>query len=1123
LRLRIFVQLMTVLAAFLIAAGSGVCVEAAPQVGDYEGRAVAAIEVVIEGSPADIAAQAEFASLLVVRVGDEYQAVRARESLKALFDSGMVASARVEVFEAGGARVPQAGGGAAAQPRGGPIRVRFVVRRATRVSEVVLDLGVLPPGAPVSEDEMRARLNMLEPGSRLSEATLRTNADLIQAYLRDRGFVRAEVDAQTQPDTRDQTGTRVILTFHVRLGEQAKVNAPAFKIAGFDMTPVLPTLKLQQNAPFTRQALADDVNRIRQAIIAKGYLAPNIESRPIYNPQTNRFDITFTGGVGPRVDVLVRGYDLTEKKQRELLPVRREGTLDFGAITEGERRLRNRIQEAGYFFAQVTPTCTVTPPTPATTPNGTPDTCQNLNPDELTGRTVQIVYDVELGRRFKLTDIRLTGTDKLAIEEVKGDLRTQKASVLGFIPILGYGRGYTSRELLEQDRRMIEARMRDLGYRRAAVEVRQGASLDGESLIITFAVREGPLTRVAGVEVRGNKIYTDAQVRDHLQWTVLDGPFSRSASRADADRILNLYATDGYIDAQVNFDIVELPRKIISDQVYEEQVKVVYTIRNEGDKVFIASIRVNGNVLTKKEAILNAIPLFENEILRLDKLTESERILYQTDAFRQVIITTEPAGETASGFKKRDVIIDVEELKPRIREYGGGYSTDNGPLGFFDIRNVNLFGELKQGAARARFSRRQQLLRLEYFDPRFRRYGDGQFMPLAISAQYQRDSTITRFFRSRIDRGNQGIVQRLDEEGNPINQFGERVGEPTINRFTFNLETQRVLDRETRSIIFLRYNYEDVRLYNIESLLLQPVLQPDRAIRLSRFGAALVRDTRERCDPNNSRFLQQARQPGTTNPRCEYSATDATNGDFLTLDYSLALRQLGSSLSFNKFFGNYRRYYRVHKARGTVLAGSVTLGLANVFNPSDRNDNGVIDDTDRTLPISERFFSGGSTTLRGFGYEEAGPRETVVPVGQFRDREGNPVSVDPFLVPTGGNAVAVVNLEARIPIVNSFQIVPFYDGGNVFRFASELFGRRRMEEQFLNETERIRRLNLRANWTNTVGLGVRIRTPIGGALAIDYGILLDPPEFLVPQAPGFAPIITRLKSGQLHFRFTQTF
>ena len=41
--------------------------------------------------------------------------------------------------------------------------------------------------------------------------------------------------------------------------------------------------------------------------------------------------------------------------------------------------------------------------------------------------------------------------------------------------------------------------------------------------------------------------------------------------------------------------------------------------------------------------------------------------------------------------------------------------------------------------------------------------------------------------------------------------------------------------------------------------------------------------------------------------------------------------------------------------------------------------------------------------------------------------------------------------------------------------------------------------NLRAHWTNTVGLGFRIQTPLGGALAVDYGFLLNPPEFLIPQ------------------------
>ena len=118
------------------------------------------------------------------------------------------------------------------------------------------------------------------------------------------------------------------------------------------------------------------------------------------------------------------------------------------------------------------------------------------------------------------------------------------------------------------------------------------------------------------------------------------------------------------------------------------------------------------------------------------------------------------------------MIIDVEEKKPRVMDYGGGFSTDTGPLGLLEFSNVNLMNKLRHGAMRLRASQRQQLLRFEYVDPRFARYGERQFAPLALTVEYQRDSTVTRFFRSAIDRGTNGIVQRLDEDGNPVDEFG---------------------------------------------------------------------------------------------------------------------------------------------------------------------------------------------------------------------------------------------------------------------------------------------------------------------------------------------------------------
>ena len=121
-------------------------------------------------------------------------------------------------------------------------------------------------------------------------------------------------------------------------------------------------------------------------------------------------------------------YHLKEKTQRELLPLRREGNLDYSVIEEGGRRVRNRLQEDGYFFAEITPVCTVTPPGPNTVDNGSNETCRNLVPEGLTGHTVTVTYDVTLNPRLKLADIRITGTDNVSPADIADYLKSREAS-----------------------------------------------------------------------------------------------------------------------------------------------------------------------------------------------------------------------------------------------------------------------------------------------------------------------------------------------------------------------------------------------------------------------------------------------------------------------------------------------------------------------------------------------------------------------------------------------------------------------------------------------------------------------------------------------------------------------
>ena len=102
------------------------------------------------------------------------------------------------------------------------------------------------------------------------------------------------------------------------------------------------------------------------------------------------------------------------------------------------------------------------------------------------------------------------------------------------------------------------------------------------------------------------------------------------------------------------------------------------------------------------------------------------------------------------------------------------------------------------------------------------------------------------------------------------------------------------------------------------------------------------------------------------------------------------------------------------------------------------------------LPIVERFFLGGRSTVRGYPQDSLGPKGA----------DGNP---------TGGNAYLMGNIEFRTDIGKGFGLVPFFDMGNVWLRAKDVDP---MQLKF------------------TTGLGLRYSTPVG-PLRVDYGFKLN--------------------------------
>lgn len=126
----------------------------------------------------------------------------------------------------------------------------------------------------------------------------------------------------------------------------------------------------------------------------------------------------------------------------------------------------------------------------------------------------------------------------------------------------------------------------------------------------------------------------------------------------------------------------------------------------------------------------------------------------------------------------------------------------------------------------------------------------------------------------------------------------------------------------------------------------------------------------------------------------------------------------------------------------TLLAFGARMGIVHVLNG---------DGSPFELPIDERFFNGGSTTVRSFDERDLGPH----------DRRGNPL---------GGEFFTVFNAEYTFPIYGELQGAVFVDAGNLLPSSDD--------PSF-------------DDMRYALGVGLRYKLPIG-PIRLDYGFNPDP-------------------------------
>ncbi|MDP2922900.1 MAG: outer membrane protein assembly factor BamA [Candidatus Omnitrophota bacterium] len=166
---------------------------------------------------------------------------------------------------------------------------------------------------------------------------------------------------------------------------------------------------------------------------------------------------------------------------------------------------------------------------------------------------------------------------------------------------------------------------------------------------------------------------------------------------------------------------------------------------------------------------------------------------------------------------------------------------------------------------------------------------------------------------------------------------------------------------------------------------------------------------------------------------------------------------LGGNRDFVKYFSRFSYYQPL--INRSVLEGRLRFGWEDPFSDTTK------------VPIYDRFFAGGASTIRGYRERKVGPIDSV--------------SKDPI----GGEAMFIANLEYTYPVVDFIKVATFFDAGNVWKENKDFF------KDMLYKS---------------IGLGLRVKTPIG-PVSVDYGWPLD-------LEPG-----EEKKEGRFHFNVSRAF
>ena len=177
--------------------------------------------------------------------------------------------------------------------------------------------------------------------------------------------------------------------------------------------------------------------------------------------------------------------------------------------------------------------------------------------------------------------------------------------------------------------------------------------------------------------LEGNKDISEKLILSNLKNCLPGKVYSEERLRKMSQQYKSVYFDRGYISCQV--------QEATSVNKQTGRVDINYSII-ENQVSYVDKIKVHGNVKTRDMVIRRELRIHPGDKFDGEKLRRSKERLQNLGYFEDISYDTEETKEP----NKKNLIVDVKETKTGSFSFGGGYSTVDSLVGFFESRAEEL-------------------------------------------------------------------------------------------------------------------------------------------------------------------------------------------------------------------------------------------------------------------------------------------------------------------------------------------------------------------------------------------------------------------------------------------------